>query len=141
MASEATATVIGRSCTVRGEITGEGDVRIDGTLEGSVQVPGARITVGPEAKVKAQLGGQEIVVAGLVEGELRAAGRVELRSTATLIGNVFAARFSVEDDATVRGHVDLNQATENKTPVAAQAATTGLNAPVQATTAGAEQKS
>jgi cytoskeletal protein CcmA (bactofilin family) len=126
MASEATPTIIGRFCTVHGEITGEGDVRIDGTLEGSVHLTGARITVGPEAKVKAQLSAQDVIIAGAVEGEVRATGRAELRSTASLVGNVYASRFSMEDDATVRGHIDLNQPAEKmpaltpETPAAAQ---------------------
>ena len=108
---------------MRGEITGEGDVRIDGTLEGSVHLTGARITVGPEAKVKAHLSAHDVVIAGAVEGEVRATGRAELRSTASLIGNVFAARFSMEDDATVRGHIDLNQPDEKKPASGAETST------------------
>ena len=110
MVSEAGKTVIARSTTVRGEITGDGDVQIDGTLDGSVKVTGARITVGPEANVKASLTGQEIVIGGRVEGELRATGRVELRKSSTTLGNIFAPRLSIEDDAVLRGRVDTTQA-------------------------------
>lgn len=110
MASETSATVIGRSSTLQGELTGECDVQIDGVLKGSVDVTGYRIKVGPEADVKATLRAQDILVAGRVEGELHATGLVELRSTALVLGDVFAARLSMEDDAVLRGHVDLVQA-------------------------------
>ncbi len=112
MALEANVTHIGRSTTLRGELSGDGDVQIDGSLEGSVQLTGARITVGPDAKVRALLSAQDIVVYGRVEGELRATGRAELRASAFVVGDIFAARLSVEEDATVRGHVDSIQAVE-----------------------------
>ncbi len=119
MAPEAGKTVIARSTTVTGEITGDGDVQIDGTLDGSVKVTGARIIVGPEANVKASLTGQEIVIAGRVEGELRASGRVELRKASTTLGNIFAPRLSIEDDAVLRGRVDTTQTGKVHTEAAA----------------------
>ena len=112
MAAQGSVTVVGRLATLRGELTGDGDVQIDGTLDGSVSVPGARITVGPEATVKAQLSATDIIVYGRVEGELRATSRAELRSSANLTGNVFAARLAIEGEATMVGQVDLTPPAE-----------------------------
>lgn len=114
MASEASVTVIGRSATLVGNLTGAGDVQIEGTLEGSVHLEGARITVGADASVRAVLSAQEIVVYGRVEGELRTAGRAVLRAHSTMIGDIFAARLAIEDDATLQGHVDCTPAAEGK---------------------------
>jgi cytoskeletal protein CcmA (bactofilin family) len=125
MASDVNVTVIGRSATFRGDITGEGDVQIEGTLEGTVALTNARISVGPQARVKANLNAQEIIVQGFVEGELRTTGRAELRSTATVVGNVYAARFSVEDEATIQGRIELTPAAQKASAAPGSAGAAG----------------
>lgn len=137
MASEASVTHIGRSTTLRGELSGEGDVQIDGSLEGSVQLTGARITVGPEANVRALLSAQHIVVHGRVEGELRVTGLAELRASARVVGDIYAARLSVEDDATLLGHVDLIQAAEKNGAPSAEDVTGGGPDALRSTTTSA----
>ena len=112
MASETNLTVIASSATFRGELTGDSDVLIDGTLEGSVRLPNARIVVGPEANVRALLSAKEIVVYGRVEGELRSTGLTQLRASATVTGDVFTVRLSVEEAATLHGRVNCMDAEE-----------------------------
>ena len=134
MASDASVTVVGRSAILQGDLSGAGDVQIEGIFEGSVQVDGARITVGPDARVRATLRAKEIIVAGRVEGELRASGRAELRAHSSVTGNIFAPRLAIEDDATLQGKVDC-------TPTAAPASGPRNTAPSGAAepTAGAAQ--
>ncbi len=66
----------------------------------------------PEGRVRATITAQDVVVAGQIEGEVRAAGRVELRDGAIVLGDVCAARLSIEEGATLRGGVDPSRATE-----------------------------
>ena len=112
MASETNLTVIASSATFRGELTGDSDVRIDGTLEGSVRLPSARIMVGPDANVRALLSAKEIIVHGRVEGELRSTGLTELRASASVTGDIFTVRLSVEEAATLHGQVNCMDAEE-----------------------------
>ena len=114
MAEEANLTVIGRSVIFRGDISGDSDVQIDGMLEGSLRIPGGRVTVGPEATVTAEISAKEMIVHGKVQGDVRCTGRTELRSTATLVGNVFSVRLSVEQGAVMQGRVDCTPASEEK---------------------------
>ncbi len=123
MQSVANSAVVGRSIVIRGELTGEEDLTIDGTIDGSVKLPGGRLTIGANAQVKANLEAQEIIVLGAVQGNLHAVDRVELRKTARLLGDVVAARLSIEEGATVQGRADLTgAAVTSRTPPAARTA-------------------
>ena len=103
------STVIGKSVTIRGEVTGKEDLYMDGVVEGMIALPENRLTVGPNARVLADVDAREVVIFGLVEGNLRASGRVELRESAVVKGDIFAARLSIEENANMRGRVDLSE--------------------------------
>jgi cytoskeletal protein CcmA (bactofilin family) len=106
------ATVIGRSMKMRGEFSGTDDLLIDGELDGVLRLPTSRVTVRAEGVVRATVLAQEVVVMGRIEGEIRATGRVELRTGAVVVGDIFSARLSMEDGALLRGHVDPTRANE-----------------------------
>ena len=99
--------MIGKSVTIRGELTGSEDLFLDGSFEGTVKLTESRLTVGPNAHVKAELRVGDLIVFGEVEGNIYAAGRVELRQSAVVNGDVFASRLSVEESASIRGRVEL----------------------------------
>jgi cytoskeletal protein CcmA (bactofilin family) len=98
---------IGRSITIRGDVTGDEDLLIQGRIEGSVDLEQNSVTVGPEGHVKASLRGRVVTVEGVVEGNLTAMERVVLRSSARVQGDIAAPRVVLEDGATFRGGVDM----------------------------------
>lgn len=106
------ATVIGRSMKIRGEFSGSDDLLVDGELDGVLRLPTSRLTVRPDGVVRATVLAQEVIVMGRIEGEIRASGRVELRTGAVVMGDIFSARLSMEDGAVLRGHVDPTRANE-----------------------------
>ena len=101
------STHIGKSVTISGELTGSEDLYLDGTFDGTVTLTGSRLTVGPNARVTAHLNVRDLIVFGLVEGNIHATGRIELRQSAVVTGDIFAGRLSVEESASVRGRVEL----------------------------------
>ena len=100
------STVIGRSVTIRGELTGNEDLFMDGDIEGTITLPGSRLTIGPNARVLADVHGLDIIVFGAVSGNIHAAGRLELRQSASVIGDIFAGRLSIEEIARETGFGD-----------------------------------
>jgi cytoskeletal protein CcmA (bactofilin family) len=102
------STVIGRSVTIRGEMSGNEEIYFDGVFEGTLTVPKNRLTLGPNARVKADLAAGDVVIYGLVEGNIRAAGRIELRDSAVLKGDIVAERLSIEENASIKGKVELS---------------------------------
>ena len=69
----------------------------------------SRLTIGPNAKVKANVSARDVVVVGSLDGDIQASGRVELRAGANLVGDIRAARLSIEENAMFSGKVDLAQ--------------------------------
>jgi cytoskeletal protein CcmA (bactofilin family) len=102
------STVIGKSVTILGEVSGTEELYMDGIFEGTVKLPGNRLTVGPNARVKADLDAGDVVIYGFVEGNIRAAGRIELRDSAVVKGDILAERLSIEENASMKGKVELS---------------------------------
>jgi cytoskeletal protein CcmA (bactofilin family) len=109
---------------VKGEIRGQEDLWIDGQLEGTIDLPGRRLTVGPNAKVRAKIRAREVEIQGLVEGDVEAAERIIIRRNARLTGDLKMAGVVIEDGAYFKGSIDITQGQ------AAAAASPNRNVPV-----------
>jgi cytoskeletal protein CcmA (bactofilin family) len=109
----ATATgeqaTIGKSLVVKGELTGSESLYVDGKVEGAINLPGNRVTVGRNGQVAANIMAREIVVLGKVRGNCQASDRVDIRSEGSLTGDVVAARISIEDGAFFKGGIDIRK--------------------------------
>ncbi len=110
-AAENTA-MIGKSVKIVGDISGNEDLVMDGDLQGTIRLPGARLTIGPAARVRGDVFAKDVVVFGQLDGDIHAPGRVELRATARLLGNIFASSLMIEENAAFRGRVDPSRAQE-----------------------------
>jgi len=111
-ASAGERATIGRSITIRGDVTGDEDLLIQGRVEGSVDLEQHAVTVGPEGNVKASISGRVVTVEGKVEGDLRAEEQVILRSSSSVQGDITAPRVVLEDGARFRGGVEMGEAAE-----------------------------
>jgi cytoskeletal protein CcmA (bactofilin family) len=117
---------IGKGLFIKGEITGSESLYIDGKIEGTINLPGNRLTVGKNGQVNAAINAREIVVLGKVRGNVSATDRVDIRAEGSLTGDVAAARIRIEDGAFFKGGIDIKkpegskaaQATEIPKPVA-----------------------
>ena len=88
---------IGKSLVVKGEVTGSESLYIDGKVEGAINLPGNRVTVGRNGQVSANISAREVVVLGKVRGNINASDRVDIRSEGSLTGDVIAQRISIEE--------------------------------------------
>lgn len=100
---------IGKGLVITGEITGSESLLIDGKVDGSINLPGNRVTIGRNGKVAATINAREIVVLGKVRGNVSASDRVDIRSEGALTGDVAAARISIEDGAFFKGGIDIRK--------------------------------
>src|SRR5919109_5541345 len=100
---------IGKSLIIKGEVTGSESLYIDGRVEGSINLPGNRITVGRNGVVSANMTAREIVVIGKLKGNLTATDRVDIRNEGSLTGDVIAQRISIEDGAFFKGGIDIRK--------------------------------
>jgi cytoskeletal protein CcmA (bactofilin family) len=100
---------IGKGLIIKGEITGSESLYIDGKIEGTINLPGNRLTVGRNGQVNAAINAREIVVLGKVKGNVAATDRVDIRAEGSLTGDVAAARISIEDGAFFKGGIDIKK--------------------------------
>jgi cytoskeletal protein CcmA (bactofilin family) len=100
---------IGKSLIVKGELSGSESLYIDGKVEGAINLPGNRVTVGRNGQVAANIMAREVVVLGKVRGNIQASDRVDIRSEGSLTGDVTAARISIEDGAFFKGGIDIRK--------------------------------
>jgi cytoskeletal protein CcmA (bactofilin family) len=116
---------IGKSLVVKGEVSGSESLYIDGKVEGAINLPGNRVTIGRNGQVAANISAREIVVLGKVRGNCQASDRVDIRSEGSLTGDVIAARISIEDGAFFKGGIDIRKpGNEAKGPVTPATTTT-----------------
>lgn len=101
------STVIGKSVVIRGEISAKEDLYLDCDIEGAITLSDSCLTLGPEARIVANVTVRDLVVFGSLSGNIQASGRVELRQSASVTGDIVAARLSIEESAILKGRVEL----------------------------------
>jgi cytoskeletal protein CcmA (bactofilin family) len=112
-ADRATAR-LGASLHVKGEISGNEDLLIDGSVEGLIQLDERKLTVGTTAKVTADIIAREVVVYGTVKGNLRAKDRIEIKKDGSVNGDLTTARIMIEDGAYFKGSIEIDRSSEKE---------------------------
>jgi cytoskeletal protein CcmA (bactofilin family) len=105
---------LGPSLHVKGEISGNEDLVIEGSVEGLVQLDERKLTVGATAKVTADVIAREVVVYGTVKGNLRAKDRIEIKKDGSVNGDLTTARIMIEDGAYFKGSIEIDKTTEKE---------------------------
>jgi len=100
---------LGASLHVKGEISGNEDLHIDGSVEGLVQLDDRKLTIGSSAKLTADVVAREVVVYGTVKGNLRARDRIEIKKDGSVVGDLTTARIMIEDGAYFKGSIEIDR--------------------------------
>jgi len=99
--------VIGPKTTVKGDITGDEDILVEGTVEGQIRIT-RDLRIGPGGSVRAKVEAQSVMVSGELLGDCHATSRVEIQSTGRLTGNIRAPRVVIAEGATFKGNSDMS---------------------------------
>ena len=100
--------MIGKSIRVKGTITGDENLVVDGTVEGAIDLPNSDLTIGESGKVTANLTAKVIKVDGEVTGDIAGSEKVILSKTGTVRGNITAPRVTLDDGAKFKGSIDMD---------------------------------
>jgi cytoskeletal protein CcmA (bactofilin family) len=98
---------IGKSVIIKGELSGDEDLYIDGRVEGTIELGSHSLVVGPEGQVRASVNAKGVTVQGKLEGNIHASERAALTGSAVAVGDIAAQRISIEDGAYFKGNVNL----------------------------------
>jgi cytoskeletal protein CcmA (bactofilin family) len=96
---------IGKAVHVEGKVVSGEDLIIEGDVEGSIEVGNHSLTIGQGAVIKANLVAKTVTISGSVVGDVKAIERVELRTGASVVGDITSPRLLMADGATVSGKV------------------------------------
>jgi len=112
--------MIGTTIVIKGDVSGEEDLLVQGRVEGSIQLKQNNLTIGKEGSIKANVHAKAIFIEGEVEGDLQGDERIVIQKTGTVRGNLVAPRVSLEDGAKFKGSIDMEPATaQSSAPVRA----------------------
>ncbi len=105
------ATLISEGCKVAGVISGDGDFLVSGEVEGEGDLSGS-LTIAPNGFWKGSISASVVIVAGTVEGDIVADGRVEISDTARITGTVTGEAIAVAEGAIVQGNMKTTGKTD-----------------------------
>ena len=95
-------TVVGKSTFLQGTLSSQGSIRVDGRLEGEIIGEGD-VIIGQDARVVAKVRARHVVVAGHLQGDVEAAGKLDIAATGVLVGNVKVCHLVVEEGGVLEG--------------------------------------
>ncbi len=103
------AACVSQGIKIKGEITGNEDLFVDGIVEGNLTFGNATVTLGPNATVKADVTAREVIVRGRVEGKLTGTERIQVWRSARVQGDMKAERISIEEGAELHGMLEAGK--------------------------------
>lgn len=119
---------IGRSIVLKGELSANEDLVIEGQFDGNVNLQDHCLTVGTNGRVKAEISARQVIIYGSVNGNVSAREKIEVRRTGNVTGDLKSASVSIEEGAYFKGSIDIlrdAKQEEKKTVVAAAAPKAG----------------
>ena len=127
---------IGKSIVVKGELSGNEDLRVEGRVEGKIDLNQNLLTVGESGKVKAQIFAKTVVIIGEVLGNVTAVEKVSIQEKGVVDGDISSPRVAIAEGAHFRGSIDMRRS-ESAKPAAAATAAGAASSTGPASTAGA----
>ena len=95
-------TIIGQSVRVKGDFNGNGDIIVEGIVNGSLKTRG-KLRVGDSAKITASVEAKEAKIGGEIRGNVKIKNYLELTANAKILGDIEASILSIEKGALVNG--------------------------------------
>lgn len=102
------AGVIGRGLHIRGELHGEEDLIIEGTVEGTITMA-KNLIIETDGRIKADIETENVVIKGEMEGDLKAREKITLHRGAKLRGDMTAPRVEIDDGAYFKGRIQMEE--------------------------------
>jgi cytoskeletal protein CcmA (bactofilin family) len=114
---------IGQSVHIKGELSGNEDLTIEGKVEGKVMLKDHNLTVGANGKITAEIHAKTVMVLGEVIGNITADDKVEVAATGTMRGDILAPRVVLADGAKFKGAIDMDGRKPNSATTSPSAST------------------
>lgn len=117
------SAVLGATIRVKGDISGEENLLIEGNVEGSVSLASHELTIGKTGKVHANITARTIRIDGEVNGDITGKEKVLVSSTSNIKGTIVTPKMTLEEGARFKGTIDIDPAHANSSGTAYKAPT------------------
>ncbi len=104
--------MIGTTIKIKGEVTGDENLLVEGSVEGSIDLSEFDLTIGESGNVTAEVRAKTVKVEGKITGDIHASQNVLVAKSARMVGNIKAPRVALEDGADFKGSIDMHAGTE-----------------------------
>jgi len=98
---------IGASIKIKGDVTGDEDLVIQGQVDGTISLKGHNVTISQSGKVRANIVAKQIIVEGQLNGDMNGDEKVVIRQTGNVHGNIVSPRVTLEDGAMFKGSIEM----------------------------------
>ena len=112
-ASGGRMSTLGPSLSIKGDLTGGEDLRIEGKVDGTIRLDKQSVVVSERGRIKADIHARSICVEGEVKGNLFGEEEIVIRPSGKLEGNITAPSVTLENGAKFRGAIDMDTETES----------------------------
>jgi cytoskeletal protein CcmA (bactofilin family) len=110
---------IGKSISIKGDLTGNEDIVIEGCVEGKVNLPDGQLTIGAAGTVKGEVQAKAVVIVGRMVGNVKGLERIEIQGSGVVEGDVASPRLIVAEGAVLNGTIEMgSQASDGKVTTA-----------------------
>jgi cytoskeletal protein CcmA (bactofilin family) len=106
---ERTTVNIGKSVVIKGELSGSEDLTIEGQVEGKIELRQNVLTIGANARIKAQVFAKSVIILGEVTGNVTASEKVDIRDNGSVDGDIASPRVAIAEGAHFRGSIDMQR--------------------------------
>ena len=103
----AARAVIGQSICIKGDVSGDEDLLVEGRIEGTVSLMKSRLTVGSNGHVMATVNAKALNIEGNMEDDVNAGDSVVLTSSGKMQGNIKAPRITLQDGCKFKGTIEM----------------------------------
>ena len=113
--------MIGPSIVIKGSVTGDEDLLVEGTVEGTIELRSHEVSVGTSGTVNADIHAKVVKIDGEVSGDVNGSEKVVISKSGNVRGNIIAPRVTLEDGAIFKGSIDMDpgDAVPKKAPISA----------------------
>ncbi len=99
-------TIIGKNTQFKGVLSGDGNIRVDGNLDGEISSTGD-VVIGDQGNITATIKANNVLISGVVKGNVVANSKLEITSAGKLFGDVKAAVLSIAEGASFKGNSNM----------------------------------
>jgi cytoskeletal protein CcmA (bactofilin family) len=103
------STLIGASIKIKGQISGNEDLIVDGMIDGKIELKNHHLIVGPAGRIKADVSARRVTIRGEIRGNVRGHEMIQIDKTGKVVGDIVTPKIIIEEGAAFTGGIQMGE--------------------------------